>query len=186
MLLNNSLYISHKYIKEVVRPGDTVVDATCGNGHDTLFLSELVGINGKVYSFDIQKQAIENGKARLSELGKYTNTEFILDGHENMKKYVSSATAAMFNFGYLPSGDHSIGTKAETSIAAIKSALDIIKTGGIVMLVIYYGGDSGFDEKNALCDFIKTIDFKQFSVLKHEYVNQPNCPPIAVCIEKLK
>ncbi len=39
---------------QVVQAGDTVVDATAGNGHDTLFLAKLVGPSGAVYAIDVQ------------------------------------------------------------------------------------------------------------------------------------
>lgn len=185
MLLNNSLYISHKYLELVVKTGDKVIDATCGNGNDTLFLSNLVGENGKVIGFDIQDAAIENTKARLLEFGSFNNATIIKSGHENMKDYVDfPVKAVVFNFGYLPKGDHKIATRPETSIAAIEAAMDLIVPGGIVMMVLYYGGDSGFSERDALLDYFKTIDHKKFAVLSHTFINQPNCPPIAVCIEK--
>ena len=184
--LNNSLYISHQYVKALVKPGDIVVDATCGNGHDTLFLSQLVGETGRVFAFDIQKVAIESAKHTLKQSNAANNVTFFHCGHEMMDQYVTGPVkAVMFNFGYLPKGDHCLGTKAETSIIAIQKAMQLIVPGGIVMLVLYYGGDSGFDEKEAICQFIETIPYRQFSVLRHDYVNQPNCPPIAVCIEKL-
>ena len=91
----------------------------------------------------------------------------------------------MFNLGYLPGGDHSIGTKGETTITAIKKCLDLLVVNGVVIIVVYYGGDSGFDEKNMVLDYITTIDNKKYTVMKTEFVNQINCPPILVCIEKL-
>ena len=52
-------------------------------------------------------------------------------------------------------------------------------------MVVYYGGDSGFDEKEAVMEYVKTIRLKA-TVLVHEFANQINCPPIAICIEKCK
>lgn len=185
-MLKNSLFISHELVSRVVQPGDTVVDATMGNGNDTLFLADLVGEKGRVFAFDIQQQALDNTKKRLSEAGVLDRAELILEGHQNMGKFVSPGIkAVMFNLGYLPKGSHSIGTKAETTIEAIEKSLELLCKEGIVMLVIYYGGDSGFDEKNAVMDYLKTLDCKKYTVLVHDFVNQINCPPIAVCIEKM-
>lgn len=185
MLLSNSLAISHELIKRVVQQGDAVVDATMGNGNDTLLLARLVGEKGKVYSFDIQECALANTRNRLEEAGVTDYVELIKDGHQNIDLYVPKGIrAVMFNLGYLPKGDHSIGTKADTTIEALKKSMELLMVGGIIMLVIYYGGDSGFDEKEAVLEYIKTIDCRKYTVLVSDFVNQINCPPIAVCIEK--
>jgi len=186
MLLKNSLHISHELVGKVVQPGDVVVDATMGNGNDTLFLAELVGDAGKVYAFDVQQMALDNTSRRLQEAKVLHRSELILDGHQNIGQYVPGGIkAVMFNLGYLPKGDHSIGTRAETTITAINHCLELLCREGIVMIVIYYGGDSGFDEKNAVMEYLKTLDCKKYSVLVHDFINQVNCPPIAVCIEKM-
>lgn len=185
MLLSNSLAISHEIIKRLVKPGDTVVDATMGNGNDTLLLAGLVGGDGMVYSFDIQEAALASTRKKLEGAGVGGYVKLILDGHQNMDGYVPAGVrAVMFNLGYLPKGDHSIGTKGKTTIEALEKSMELLMPGGIIMLVIYYGGDSGFDEKDAVLEYIRTIDCRRFTVLVSEFVNQINCPPIAVCIEK--
>jgi hypothetical protein len=109
----------------------------------------------------------------------------IMDGHQNIDHYVTKGIrAVMFNLGYLPKGDHNIGTKADTTIEALKKSMELLVAGGIIMMVIYYGGDSGFDEKEAVLEYVKTIDCRKHIVLVSDFVNQINCPPIAVCIEK--
>lgn len=186
MLFKNSLQISHDMISRAVKAGDTVVDATAGNGYDTCFLAGIVGNTGKVYAFDIQPIAIENTKLKLESSGDRHIVELINDGHENIDQYVKNdVKAIMFNLGYLPKGDHSKGTRAVTTIKAVEKCLKLLIIDGIITIVIYYGGDSGFEEKEAVMEYIKTIDNKKYSVLVHEFVNQPNCPPIAVCIERI-
>ncbi len=185
-VLKNSLSQSHEYVKAVVKTGDTVIDATAGNGNDTVFLSELVGSSGKVYSFDIQKQAIDNTREKLIKKGLLDNVVLINDGHQNMDKYIRGpVSTVMFNLGYLPGGDHSIGTRGETTREALEKAMQLLKVNGLISLIIYYGGDSGFEEKEYIVDYIKTIDYKRYSVMVTDFVNQINCPPILVCIEKL-
>ncbi len=185
MILKNALSLSHDYILQAVSVGDTVIDATCGNGHDTLFLSTLVGKDGHVYAFDIQPRAIDHTRERLTENIPFENTALICDGHENMEKYVSEKiSAAMFNLGYLPGADHSISTKKDTSIAAVCAACRLLKSSGLITLCVYSGGDTGFEEKNAILNFCKTLDPKIFTVAIHDFINQPNHPPMLVCIEK--
>ena len=182
---DSTLKITHEYIKKAVSEGNTVIDATMGNGHDTLFLANLVGETGKVFAFDIQNQALENTSALLEKEGVRERAVLINDGHHNIEKYVDNhVNAVMFNLGYLPGGDHSIATKFETTVKAIEQSMKLLSPGGLISIGVYYGGDSGFEEKNALMEWIKTIDYKSYTVLVLDYVNRPNCPPIAVMIEK--
>ena len=186
MILKNSLGISHEYAQKIIKEGDLVVDATAGNGNDTLFLSRLVGDGGRVYAFDIQEVALQSTKARLEDAGLAHRAELIHDGHQNIDRYVSEEIkAAIFNLGYLPKGDHSIGTRAETTIEAVNKCLQLLSRDGLVIVVVYYGGDSGFDEKEAFMEYIKNLDCRKYAVLVHDFVNQINCPPIAICIEKI-
>lgn len=186
-MYQNAIELSHEYIERIVRSGDTVVDATAGNGNDTLFLARLVGEGGKVFAFDIQETAIENTKKRLADEGVSERCSVIKDGHQNMKKYVSGpVSAVMFNFGYLPGGDHSIFTTAPTSVQAIEAAMELISDDGIITLAIYYGGDSGFEERDALLEYLRTISNNEYSVLYHDFINYPNCPPLVVSITRSK
>lgn len=186
ILPENTLGITHMYTEKAMLGGGNAVDCTMGNGHDTLFLAELAGENGHVTAFDIQSTAVENTKRLIESHGLSDRVSLIHAGHEHIDEYVTEPIcAAMFNLGYLPGGNHSIATRADTTICAINKCLELLQPGGIVSIGIYYGGDSGFDEKNAVYEFLKTVDFKKYLLISHEYINRPNCPPIAVIIEKL-
>ncbi len=182
----NTLGIAHGFMKQYIRQGDHCIDATAGRGHDTVFLAEAVGDCGRVTAFDIQQEALDSTKALLCEKGLADRVELILDSHAEMARYVAPETIACisFNFGYLPGGDHNICTRAESSIPAIEAGLRLLKDGGIMSLCIYYGKDTGFAEKDALLDFLKTIDSKQYTVLITDFANRPNNPPIPVLIWK--
>ena len=182
----NSLALAHNFIESNVKNGDNVIDATAGRGRDAEFLCSLVGESGHVYAFDIQEEAILSARELLDKKGLSQRVTLILDSHENMKNYVADVeiSAVVFNFGYLPGGDHSIQTRPEVSVAAIDAATSIIKQGGIVSLCIYYGGDSGYLERDALLNHIKTLDNRKFTVITHEFSNRPNCPPVVVDIQK--
>ena len=103
-----------------------------------------------------------------------------------MKKYADDETADVicFNFGYLPGGDHNIATKADTSIQAIEQGLDILKSGGMMSLCIYSGGDTGFEEKDRILEYLKGLDAKKYTVIKNEYFNRGNNPPMPVFVFK--
>lgn len=187
MTLQQALAQSHEYAKKVVKEGDTVIDATCGNGHDTLFLAGLVGNSGKVYAFDIQKEALCQTRKRLLEGGMIERCVLIPDGHENMHRYVNvPVKLVMFNLGYRPGGDHTICTKGETTFKAIQAALNLLAVNGLIILVIYHGGDSGFDERDYLLKMLPGLDPAKTAVMMTKFINLPNNPPILVCIEKLK
>lgn len=177
----------HHFIREHVKEGDTCIDATAGNGNDTLVLSELVGETGKVFAFDVQEQAVETTKKRMEEAGFSERTQIVLDSHVNMGKYAEkeSVSCIVFNFGYLPGGDHNLATCKDTSIAAINEGLPLLKKGGIMSLCIYSGGDTGFEERDAILERIKGLDGKRYLVIVSTYYNRPNNPPIPVLIIKL-
>ena len=177
----------HHFITEHVRPGDFCIDATMGNGYDTLLLSQLVGREGRVLSFDIQELACTNTKKRLQESNAPDNYQLILDSHSHMKQYAKedSVDCIVFNFGYLPGGDHQLATKSSTSISAIEQGLSLLKKGGLMSLCIYSGGDSGFEERDALLSYLKMLDSKKYLVILSSYYNRPKNPPIPVLIRKL-
>src|SRR5690625_2641713 len=100
-MLTGIIQYSHELLKKVVKEKDIVIDATCGNGNDTLVLSELVGENGHVYAFDIQKQAIENTKTKLNQHNK-KNVTYIHDSHAHLSSYIpkeleGKISACIFN-----------------------------------------------------------------------------------------
>jgi len=182
----NALGLSHRYAEMVVRPGDRVIDATAGNGGDTEFLAGLAGEAGHVDAFDIQAEALEKTRARLTAANLIGRCSLHLASHDRMAELCQPGVRViMFNLGYLPGGDHQIGTRAHSTLAAIDQACRLLLAGGIVTIGIYYGGDSGFDERDAVLDHIRTLDVHTFAVQRIEMANAANCPPIFICIEKL-
>lgn len=177
----------HHFIREHVKQGDICIDATAGNGNDTQLLCELVGEQGKVFAFDIQEKAIENTRNRLEKFALSDRAEVIKDSHTNMGQYVEeeNVSCIVFNFGYLPGGDHALATHKDTSIAAIHEGLKLLKKGGLMSLCIYSGGDSGFEERDAILEELKNLDSKRYLVIMSSYYNRPNNPPIPVLIIKL-
>ena len=180
----NALDISKGVITSRVSEGDICIDATAGRGNDTAFLCELVGESGKVTAFDIQSDAIESTRKLLEEKGLSDRAELVLDSHINMDKYADEGTVSCitFNFGWLPGGDHTVHTNKDTSLEAVAKALRLIKKGGLISMILYYGRDTGFEEKDALLEFVKTIDSDEYTVITAEFSNRPNCPPIPIFI----
>ena len=182
----SALQIIHKVLREHIRPGDICIDATAGRGKDTLFLAELVGESGHVTAFDIQEAAVESTRALLADQGMDSRVQVVLDSHANMASYAQKGTvsAITFNFGWLPGGDHNVFTRPESSIAAIEAGLELLREEGIMTLILYYGRETGFAERDALLEYLPTLNSDLYTVIEMPFVNRPNCPPIPMLILK--
>ena len=179
----NALKLSHALLKERVKQGDIAVDATAGRGRDTLLLSEVVGNEGKVYAFDIQEDAIRSTRELLTEHNR-KNVSLYCESHHKMAEYVKKANAVVFNFGFLPGGNHEIYSRGDTSTKAIEAALSILADDGVISICSYYGGDTGFEERDALLTYLENLDSKQYTVMLHSFHNRKKCPPLFIVIEK--
>jgi len=189
MKLQRILPFAKQLLEKAVSKGDIVVDATIGNGHDTVFLAKLVGETGKVYGFDIQEQAIINTRERLMTENLVEQVTLVRQGHQHINSVISdehkgTLSAAMFNLGYLPGGDQTIITVPDTTISAVQQLLSMLRPEGIIVIVIYHGHEEGQIERDALMTFVKTIDPRDAHVLQYQFINKNNYPPYIVAIEK--
>jgi predicted methyltransferase len=172
--------MAQNIIKQVVMENDIVVDATLGNGNDTLFLSKLV-TKGRVYSFDIQHSAIEGFKKIQGDI---ENVYLINDGHENINKYVTGRPKAiMFNLGYLPGGNETIITKPETTIQALTLGLQLLSPGGIISIVSYIYHKGGQNEADEVLRLVRGLNAREFAVMETRFINVNNAPFLLI-IEK--
>lgn len=176
----------HERIQQMIKEPLLCIDATAGTGKDTVFLAKLVGERGRVISMDIQKMAIEQTKKRLLKERLSNRAEVVLDSHVHMDKYAKKdrVSLIMFNLGYLPGGDHSLSTKADTTIEALEKGLNLLHEGGMISLLIYSGGDSGFEEKNQVLAWLRELPDDKYTVLVEAFYNKPNNPPLPVYILK--
>ena len=182
--MGSEMCIRDSFITEQVQPGDICIDATMGNGNDTILLSSLCKETGRVYAFDIQEQALAHTRQRLLDADAPQNYTLLLESHTNMDHYVQpeSVSCIVFNLGYLPGGDHTKATQASSSIEALTRSLSLLKKGGLISLCIYSGGDSGFEERDAVLSWLKNLDSHKYLVIRSDYYNRPNNPPIPVLI----
>jgi predicted methyltransferase len=185
-VLPNVLEVARRLITERVSAGETVIDATMGNGNDTLFLARLVGESGRVIAYDIQPEAMTKTKARLEHEGVLQRVEMRLASHVEMERLDVEAGAIMFNLGYLPGGNKEITTKAASTIQAIEAGLARLRPGGIMTIVVYWGHPAGRIEKEAVERYCMELDQTTFLALKYQYVNQQNQAPFLLAIERRK
>lgn len=181
----NALGLVHKMLADHVPVGGFCIDATAGKGRDTCFLCDLVGPHGQVLAFDIQPAAVE-ATCQLLEDNGCRQAHVFLDSHIHMDKYAQpeTADAIVFNFGWLPGGDHQIFTHADTSLAAIEKSLSLLKPGGLLALCLYSGGANGFSEREAVLDYVRQLDDRMYTVLITDFANRPNTPPLPIFIWK--
>ena len=157
------------------------VDATCGNGHDTLWLAERCA---KVYAFDIQESAVQATEKLLAEHG-YENVSLICDSHALMSKYVEKqVNLIMFNLGYLPGGDRSVTTGRESTIEALTQSLELLVVNGLICVIMYWGHPQGAAERRAVLDWAAELDKGVYHCVHTDMINQPNCPPEILLITK--
>ncbi|MFA5880683.1 MAG: class I SAM-dependent methyltransferase [Eubacteriales bacterium] len=179
-----TVLIAHDLLASYVQPGAVAVDATVGNGHDTLFLAQLVGQAGRVYGFDIQEEAVKKTAELLAQNGFTDTVRLFQAGHECLFDYVTEPVdAIVFNLGYLPGGDHNIVTGADSTTKAVRDGLALLKPGGIACLIVYTGHPGGPEEKEALGAFMQTLNKNEFCAARLDFLNRRNAPYLII-IEK--
>ena len=183
--INKITEVNKIFLDKIVQKGDIVIDATMGNGYDTIYLGNLVGENGKVYAFDVQEEAIKSTKKKVERAHMTDRVELILDGHQNLDKYVKEeVSCVVFNLGYLPRAKHVVITKPDTTLEAIKKSLKLLKPNGIISIAAYIGHEGGLEEKNYICEYLDNLNQNEFNVLHMQFTNQINNPPQLILIEK--
>ena len=185
-LLQSHLDLAHSYWKSILHPGDSVIDATCGNGYDTLLLAQLSLSHerrGSLVAIDMQHDAIESTKNRLAtslhpdllELVSFKN-----QCHSIFPKEIKPETIQLivYNLGYLPGGNKTLTTLTETTIQSITQALTLIKIGGAISMTCYPGHSEGVVEENAILEFASKLNPKEWSCCHHQWINRHQSPTL--------
>lgn len=186
-MFSKATKLVHHWLRQHIQSGDLVVDATCGNGHDTVFLAECVGPNGKVIAVDIQESAIQATRTLLTSRNLLSRVRLRHMSHEHAAEALlpeESVMCAVFNLGYLPGGDKQIITMPATSLPAHQNLLRRLAPGGAIISTIYTGHSGGQLEAEALLEWSKGLDGKQFSVARHEWINQEGMPPFILIVQR--
>lgn len=175
---------AHEAIRAVLRPGDTAVDATVGNGHDTCFLAELVGPAGRVYGFDIQSGAIDSAQARLAASGLERQVTLKQESHARMEQTVRGCApgcvkAVMFNLGYLPGSDKRVITASDSTLSALEQSLGLLARGGRISVLAYTGHPGGREEAEAVKAWAATMERALWEVAV-DVPERPGAPELIV------
>ncbi|KAE9585022.1 hypothetical protein Lal_00018183 [Lupinus albus] len=177
--------VAHMVWKHIVQKGDTVIDATCGNGFDTLAMLNLVSDDsrkGYVYAFDIQKDALDKTLLLLEESldsNKKQLVKLFNICHSKMEEVVPTnapVRLVAFNLGYLPGGDKEIITRSETTLLALEAAKRIVIPGGLISIVVYVGHPGGREELETVETFAAGMSVEDWICCKLGMLNRPNSP----------
>ena len=169
----------------VAGEGSIAVDATAGNGYDTLYLAEKVGNSGHVYSFDIQEEALQNTRERLKTKGLSERVSLIPDSHANISEYVTEEVSVMmYNLGYLPGGNQEVTTTARVTLESVEKSLTLLVPGGIITIVVYPGHPEGKREKELLMAYCSELIPAKAAILYTRLLNQEGLPPELIIIQR--
>lgn len=151
--------LAHDLLETHLAAGDITIDATAGNGHDTLFLAQHIGEQGHVHAFDIQADALNTTQQRLQDAGLDALASLHHTGHQNIQQTLAAElrgqiSAVTFNLGYLPGSDKNTITQAQSTLAALEQCLALLRPGGVISLLVYRGHTGGMDEANAVTDWL--------------------------------
>lgn len=181
---------AHQLIQTKLMAGAIAVDATVGNGNDTVFLAQQVAPTGWVYGFDIQPTAINNTREKLQQAGVLENTQLFLSSHVNMQQLIPAAqhghiVAIMFNLGYLPGADKQIITCTESTLVALNVAITLLASGGILTVLAYPGHVGGDHEAARVQQWQKALDQDCYKGTQYDGQRPSATTPRLLVIEKL-
>lgn len=161
-------------------PGAVAIDATAGNGLDTLFLAQHVGATGRVYAIDVQPAAIERVAQRLNETGQSQWVICLVADHSRLEQliapeHVGRVACVVFNLGYLPLSDKSVATCAASTIPAIDAGSRLLEPGGHLSILVYVGHPGGAEESAAVENWVAAHS-GEFQIEKLFDANNPQSP----------
>lgn len=186
--LSGILPFAHQLLQRTLHQGAVALDATAGNGHDTVHLAQCVGAQGTVYAFDIQEAAIHATRMRLQQHNLLARTHLIHASHADIAQYVpptAQIQAAVFNLGYLPGSDKTITTQAASTLVALQHTMQLLERGGVLVVVVYRGHAEGADEYTAIQQWAAQLPHTQAVVAQYNLLNQKSKPPVVLAIEKI-
>jgi len=180
-----STELAHLLIRQHLQPGDSAVDATLGNGHDAVFLAQLVGESGRVWAFDPQPAAHAAAKAEFAAQGVDPGrVTFLEAGHETMAAHLTgSVQVIMFNLGYLPGGDKSYITRTPTTLAALQAAVGLLAPGGLLTVVAYPAHAGGDEEGEAVAAMLAELP-TPWKVYRYQSLNARRPAPYLLVAER--
>lgn len=169
------------------------IDATCGNGNDSLYLAKelLTETSGMLWCIDIQETAIINTRekmmANLSPSITDKRIHYVHDSHENFPKEIIPDTVLFINYnlGYLPGVPRTdeealVTTTTYITTKSIRSALLLLKRGGLLSVIAYPKNEGGGEEMEAVSTIFTELDSLEWRVYNYHSLNKPLSPSLFV------
>jgi len=178
-LFSTPIDLAHHYWKLLLLPTDTVVDATCGNGKDSLFLARLIP-EGILIALDVQQTALDKAYQYLAEnlsSEQLTRIKLLLQSHASFPP-LARVKLIVYNLGYLPGGNKEITTQTATTLSSLQAALTLLAPGGAVSLTCYPGHPEGKREEEALLEVVKTLPSAEWNICYHQWTNRSTSPSL--------
>lgn len=146
----------HIHLKEVLKAGDSALDATAGNGHDSLHMAELIGPLGTLVAIDLQVKAIENTRNKLASKDYLERSKLLKGNHADVLKQLNGTfKAIVFNLGYLPGSDQKLITEVDSTISALNEVPRLLDPNGILLVTTYRAHKGGLPESIAVEDWMR-------------------------------
>jgi hypothetical protein len=179
----------HQFLSANIKQGDTVIDATLGNGHDALFLAGLISDEGHLFGFDIQAGAINNTLKQLASHQLAHRATLIMKSHAYMAAFIPErfhghVKCIMFNLGYLPGSDKSITTLPESTLSALDIALNLLSEGGIISILAYSGHPGGADECSVVKAWASQLPTAVYKTSVIDLLSDHHSPPEWILISR--
>lgn len=183
--MNSHIKLAHQYWAALLHPDDLVIDATCGNGHDTLYLATLLfkdNSESKLYALDLQTKAIEETRDRLQKnLPEHSQKVKLLQTcHSQFPEELApvSVKLIVYNLGYLPGSDKSVTTMTETTLMSISRAMNLIRPGGALSITCYPGHPEGKKEEEKILEWVSKISYLEWTCCHHRWINRQHAPSL--------
>lgn len=188
-LIQTPVNLAHHFWKMILPDQAKILDATCGNGYDTLFLSQILKNKGfgEVYALDIQKKAIEKTYLRLKEHfneKELQNIHLVHASHEDLDFLMNKAfDLIVYNLGYLPGSDQQLTTKLGTTLESLNQAVKLLNSGGYLSVTCYPGHEAGARETEGVINWAKNLS-SAYEVCHHCWLNRSDKAPSLILIQR--
>lgn len=188
-MMYSHLQLAHHYWGIFLKPGDCVIDATCGNGHDSLKLAQLVLTEkaGALLCIDVQDSALEATKERLKNSlppPLFKKIIYHKGCHAVFPPLPNSPRLIVYNLGYLPGGNKSLTTEPVSTLTSLKCALNHLQRGGMLSITCYSGHETGEKEEKSVLSFAQSLSENQYQVVHHQWVNRTKAPSLLMIQKK--
>ena len=172
-MLTSHLHQAHKIWKKHLQPGDSAIDATCGNGHDALFLMRCH--LSHLYCIDIQQAALNQTEERLLSFKKFS---LHLACHSTFPMVANPIQLIVYNLGYLPGGNKALTTQVKTTLQSIENGYNLLNKNGLISITLYPGHPEGKQEEKSILNWVSQLPHNKFQVCHYRWLKSSKSPTL--------